>query len=73
MAQYYQDWSIAPLQQANTENCADAAVDAPVLSEFDKLRETLLTNDAEEGWASKLCQYLGTMQRDVSKDTDLIE
>jgi hypothetical protein len=51
----------------------DADVDhAPVLSEFDRLRETLLTDDVEEGWASELRRYLGSMQRDVSKDTDLV-
>ena len=44
-----------------------------VLSEYDKLRETLLTDDAEEGWASKLRRYLYTMQRDVTKETDLVE
>ena len=43
------------------------------MSEFDKHRETLLMDDAEEGWASELRRYLGTMQRDVKKDTDLIE
>jgi hypothetical protein len=36
--------------------------DAPILSEFDKLRETLLTDDMEEGWASELRRYLSTMQ-----------
>jgi hypothetical protein len=45
--------------------------DAPILSEFDKLRETLLTDDMEEGWASELRRYLSTMQQDVSKKTDL--
>ena len=44
-----------------------------VLSEYNKLRETLLTNDAEEGWASELRRYLYTMQRDMTKETDLIE
>jgi hypothetical protein len=43
------------------------------LSEFDKHRIGLLTADVEEGWASELRRYLGTMQRDVKKDTDLVE
>jgi hypothetical protein len=43
------------------------------LSEFDKHRETLLSNDAEEGWASELRRYLSTMQWDVEKDTDIVE
>ena len=44
-----------------------------VLSEYDKLHETLLTDDAEEGWTSKLRHYLYTMQRDVTTETALIE
>ena len=72
MAQYYRDRPLAPHKQTNAEKRADAA-DTPVLSEFDKLRKTLLTDDAEEGWASELRRYLGTMQRDVTKDTDLVE
>ena len=43
------------------------------LSEFDKHRESLLSDDLEEGWASELRRYLGTMQRNVRKDTDLVE
>jgi hypothetical protein len=43
------------------------------ISEFDKHRETLLTGDAAEGWASELRRYLGTMQREVTKDTDVVE
>jgi len=43
------------------------------MSEFDKHRETLLAADVEEGWASELRRYLATMQRDVTKHTDIIE
>jgi hypothetical protein len=43
------------------------------LSEFDKHRESLLSDDLEEGWASELRRYLGTMQRNVKKDTDIVE
>ena len=42
-------------------------------SEFDKHRETLLTADTEEGWAAELRRYTSTMQRDVTKNTDLVE
>lgn len=44
-----------------------------VLSEFDKLRETLLADDLEEGWTSELRRYLSAMERDVTKETDLVE
>jgi len=43
------------------------------LSEFDKLWEQLLSDDAEEGWASELRCYLAGMQRDVRKDTDIVK
>ena len=70
IARYYVNRPSAPPQQANTTL---SAVDAPALSKFDKLRERLLTDDAEEGWALELRRYLGTMQRDVTKDTDLVK
>jgi hypothetical protein len=37
------------------------------------MHEALLATDAEEGWTSELRRYLGTMQQDVTKDTDLVE
>jgi hypothetical protein len=57
----------------NAINPAENMADAPVFQNFDKLRETLLTADAEEGWASELRRYTSTMQRDVTKHTDLVE
>jgi hypothetical protein len=72
MSQYYKDCpSTTPLTRTN--NLTECATQAPVLSEFDKLRESLLTDDAEEGWASELRRYLGRMERDVTKETDLVE
>jgi hypothetical protein len=73
MAEYYdrRDRSIPPRQASRANPTANS--DGPTLSEFDKLRETLLTDDLEEGWASELRRYLGSMQRDVTKDTDLVE
>lgn len=72
MAQYYKDRP-AVIPQQETGHRVVETTDAPVLSDFDKHRETLLTDDAEEGWASELRRYLGTMQRDVAKETDLVE
>jgi hypothetical protein len=72
MAQYYADRPSVTRQTLATRESSVSA-DAPVLSEFDKLRETLLTDDIEEGWSSELRRYLSTMQREVTKDTDLIE
>jgi len=73
MAQYYKTRPRPIPRQTNTGIHAEQAADCLILSEFDKLRETLLAADAEEGWASELRRYLGTMQRDVTKNTDLVE
>jgi hypothetical protein len=43
------------------------------MTDFDKHHNTLLMDGADEGWASELRRYLGTMQCDVKKDTDLVE
>ena len=48
-------------------------MDVSVLSEYNKHRKTLLTANAEEGWAAELRHYTGTMQQDVTKNTDLVE
>jgi hypothetical protein len=71
MARYYKDRPIV-VAAATDSNDAEPQ-DAYELSDFDKHRETLLSEDAEEGWASKLRRYLGTVQRDIKKDTDLVE
>jgi hypothetical protein len=70
MAQYYENRPSVP-DVNNIVNPLAAA--EPVLSEFDRLRQTLLVDDAEEGWASELRHYLSTMERDVTKETDLVE
>jgi len=73
MAKYYQDRPLAPPQQEKNRSRIDEAAGTSPLSEYDKVRQTLLTTDMEEGWSSELHRYLGTMQRDVTKDTDLVE
>jgi hypothetical protein len=71
MARYYKDHPI--VVAAATDSKDAEPQDAYKLSDFDKHRETLLSEDAEEGWASELRRYLGTVQRDIKKDTDLVE
>jgi hypothetical protein len=82
MAQYYRNRPrvsdvLAVDALAVDALAADLGIDnvahAPVLSEFDKHRKQLLTDDAQEGWVSELRRYLSTMQEDVTKDTDLVE
>jgi len=58
MAEYYKNWPSAP--DVKMEN--PSASMGRVLSEFDKLRDTLLADDAKEGWASKLRRYLNIME-----------
>jgi len=73
MFQYYKDRPSTTSLSRTNENLTECATQAPVLSEFDRLRKSLLTDDAEEGWASELRRYLGRMERDVTKETDLVE
>lgn len=68
MAQYYQYCPSVIATQVDPNDVEEVTE----LSEFDKHRQTLLADDAEEGWASELRRYLGTMQRNVRKDTDLV-
>ena len=71
MAEYYKN---RPTSTAVTVNIESGDENSAIeMSDFDKHRNTLLMDDAEEGWASELRRYLGTMQRDVKKDTDLVE
>jgi hypothetical protein len=69
MAEYYNNRPISAVN-VNAENDRENLTE---MSDFDKHRNTLLMDDAEEGWASELRRYLGTMQRNVKKDTDLVE
>ena len=71
MYKYYQSRPSTVNESAQTQ--ATTSSETATLSEFDKHRETLLSEDTEEGWASELRRYLGTMQRDVTKQTDIVE
>ncbi|KIM34891.1 hypothetical protein M413DRAFT_79948 [Hebeloma cylindrosporum] len=73
MAEYYKTRPLPIPIQTKALNPTEKHSNAPVLSEYDKLRKTLLGADVEEGWASELRRYLGTMQQDVTKTTDLVE
>ena len=64
MAKYYENRSATAATNVPTDQ-DDAEMHT--MSEFNKHHETLLSDDATEGWASELRHYLGTMQRDVKK------
>jgi hypothetical protein len=70
MAEYYRNRLESTTVNVDTDD--NGEVDAE-MSNFDKHRKTLLMDDTDEGWASELQRYLGTMQRDVKKDTDLVQ
>lgn len=74
MSQYYRTQPTA-VPKPNTHADVDGRTVEAVahLSEYDKHRERLISDDVDEGWASELRQYLGTMQRDVKKNTDIVE
>jgi hypothetical protein len=71
MARYYA--SRPSVTVVIAEESDNEAIGALKVSEFYKHHETLLTGDAAEGWASELRRYLGSMQRDVKKDTDVVK
>ena len=69
MEQYYNNQPSA----ATTVNESSRNPSASVLSKFDKHCKTLLAENADKGWASELCCYLGSMKWNVTKETDLVE
>jgi len=74
MAEYYKTRpSTVATLDGSAENDIPTAKEARTMSEYDKHRKTLLSDDVVEGWSSELRQYLTTMQRDVEKDTDIVK
>ena len=68
MVEYYNNRpSVAPASVTSNSEPSIA------LSEFDKHRESLLSNDIEEGWVAELRSYLETIHRDIKKDSDIVE
>ena len=72
VAEYYKTRpsAVAILSKSAAGDCTE---DPHTLSEYDKHRKTLISDDVVEGWASELRRYLHTMQLDVKKDTDIVE
>jgi hypothetical protein len=68
MAEYYSSRPSAASRNITSDNNPSIT-----LSDFDKHRETLLSNDVEEGWVSEQHRYIETMQRDIKKDADIVE
>ena len=70
MAEYYRN---CPASTTTNIDMEKDTINTMELSDFNKHCQTLLMDDAEEGWASELHHYLGSMQHDIRKDADLIE
>jgi hypothetical protein len=77
MAEYYKNRPSTTMPNvpgpASNINGAAVSTETLYMSEYDKQRDALLSDDLDEGWASELRRYLGVVQRDVKKDTDLVE
>jgi len=71
MAHYYATYPTVNTAVPSASDEGDAATET--ISEFDKHREALLSDDSEEGWASELRRYLKTVEQGVKKDTDIVE
>jgi hypothetical protein len=69
MASYYKNRPTTAVSQAGVA----PTLSNPALSEYDKHRLALLSDDTEEGWASELRRYLSQVQHDVEKYTDIVE
>lgn len=72
MAEYYKTRPSAVAIPSKSA-AGDCTKDPRTLSEYDKHRKTLISDDMAEGWASELRRYLQTMQCEVEKDTDIVE
>lgn len=68
MAEYYN--SRTPVAPTPITTDSDPSI---TVSDFDKHREALLSNEVEEGWVPELRRYLETMQRDIKKESDIVE
>lgn len=71
MAIYWTKRPRAPL----VDNSAVDTNEQPTqdLSDYDLYRQTLITDDNDEGWESELRRYLKEIPAHVSKDTDIVE
>lgn len=68
MAEYYR--TRPPVAPTSVLSESDPSI---TVSNFDKHREELLSDDVEEGWVPELRRYLETKHRDIKKDADIVE
>jgi hypothetical protein len=68
MAEYYS--TRPPIVPTPVASNSDPSV---TVTDFDRHRDSLLSDDVEEGWKPELRRYLETKERDVKKDADIVE
>jgi hypothetical protein len=77
MAQYWKARPRAPAcsidETQNTDTGSSNTGKSRALSDYDRYRQTLVTKEDNEGWASEKRRYLKEMPADVTKDTDVVE
>ena len=75
MEQYWKPRQTEPTNLPGADNILQPENES-ILSEFDRHRLTLLSNQAEledEGWQSEMRRYLKDLPADVTKDTDIVK
>jgi hypothetical protein len=72
---YWRTRPSVPTATTLATNVAIACSDTPgsFLSKYDRHRQTLLTQEEEEGWAAELQCYLKDVPADATKKTDIVK
>jgi hypothetical protein len=73
MEDYWKTRPRAPIVTTPTATPDSPSSTTSFLSEFDRLRQNLLTQEEDEGWAAELRRYLKDVPADVTKETDIVE
>ena len=71
MEVYWHKRQIGPNQQEDAP--VSDGDDLSHKSVFDRLQQTLITCDGDDGWAPELQRYLKDMPADVTRETDILE
>jgi hypothetical protein len=70
-------WKTRPNTTSRTRDPSPAVtaerVEDSVISEFDRRRLTLMSQEQDEGWQAEIRRYLKDLPANVSKDTDIVE
>lgn len=70
MEEYYKTRTRAEPVLTTNPLTSTAAEDQ--MSEFDRHRQSLITEDEDEGWKAELRRYLKSVPAEVTKDTDIV-